>query len=251
MSDKQTLYNDSHFYDLIHGEFAEPKTLAFYEGKIEKYGSPVLELACGTGAYLVPLAEKGIRIIGIDISDEMLQRAREKAESRNVSVEVQKGDMRDFQLNQRFPMILLLGNSFQHLLTREDVEQCFSAVKKHLTPGGRFVVEVFNPSLKILSRNPNEIVLDSKYKTSDGTTVLNGKVNYDAATQINHVTWYYQNTATGKSKQFIFAMRQFFPQEFDALFVHNDFNIEQKFGDRDGSAFESQSPRQIVVARQL
>ena len=80
---------------------------------------------------------------------------------------------------------------------------------------------------------------------------LTGSVNYDAATQINHINWIYKNVMTGKSKQFSFTMRQFFPQELDALLHYNNFQIEQKFGDRDGSPFESGSPRQIVVASQI
>jgi cyclopropane fatty-acyl-phospholipid synthase-like methyltransferase len=248
MTNEQTLYDDSIFYDLVHGEFAPPETLAFYEDKIALYGSPVLELACGSGAYVIPLAEKGISIIGVDISDEMLSRAKEKAAARNVAVDLRKSDIRDFELNQKFPLILLPGNSLQHLLTRQDVEKCFAAVKRHLTPNGRFVVEVFNPSVKILSRKPDENVLDSEYETPEGKMTLTGKVNYDAATQINHINWNYQNQATGKSKQFAFTMRQFFPQELDALLHYNGFQIEQKFGNRDGSPFESGSPRQIVVA---
>ncbi|HEX8396461.1 MAG TPA: class I SAM-dependent methyltransferase [Pyrinomonadaceae bacterium] len=248
MSEKQTLYDDSIFYDLVHGEFAPPETLAFYEDKIALYGSPVLELACGSGAYVIPLAEKGVDVVGIDISDEMLSRAKEKAAARNVSLDLRKGDIRDFELNQKFPLILLLGNSLQHLLTREDVEKCFAAVKQHLTPNGRFIIEVFNPSLKILTRPADENVLDSEYETEAGKMTLIGRVNYDAATQINHIAWIYQNVMTGKSKHFSFAMRQFFPQEFDALLHYNGFQIEQKFGNRDGSPFESSSLRQIVVA---
>ena len=249
MVDKQTLYDDSWFYDLVHGEFASPETLAFYEDKIKRYGSPVLELASGSGAHLVPFAEKNIEAVGIDISTEMMKRAEEKALARNVSLTLKTGDIRDFDLDNKFPLILLLGNSLQHLLTREDVEKCFAAVKKHLTPNGRFIVEVFNPSLKILTRPPDENVLDSEYETPEGKYVLTGNVNYEAATQINRIEWSCRNLLTDKQKRFKFTMRQFFPQELDALFFYNGFHIEQKFGDRDGSPFESDSPRQIVIAK--
>lgn len=251
MSDEQTLYNDSQFYDLVHGDFVAPETLAFYHNLIQKFGSSILELACGSGAYVIPLTEKGFSVVGIDISDEMLKRAMEKAIARGVSIDVRRGDIRDFVLNRQFPLILLLGNSLQHLLTCADVEKCLAAVKKHLAPNGRFIVEVFNPSIKILARDSDEDVLESEYEMPNGKTALTGKVNYDAATQINYIVWDYKNLTTGASKQFHFSMRQFFPQELDALFVHNNFQIEQKFGDRDGSAFESHSPLQIVIARQI
>ncbi len=249
MKENQTIYDDAEFYDLVHGGFVEPETLAFYEDKIARYGSPVLELACGSGAYVIPLAEKGVTIVGVDISDEMMNLAKKKAAARNVSIDVRKGDMRDFELNQKFPLILLLGNSFQHLSTHSDIAKCFSAVRNHLTPNGRFIVEVFNPSLRILTRKPDENVLDSEYETPSGKTILTGKVDYDAATQINHITWNYHNLTTNRTKEFTFTMRQFFPQEFDYLFACNGFQIERKFGDRDGSAFESASPLQIVIAK--
>ena len=249
MKENQELYDEAEFYDLVHGAFAAPETLAFYEDKIARYGAPVLELACGSGAYLVPLAEKGVSVVGVDISDEMMKLAKAKAAARNVSIDVRKGDMRDFELNQKFSLILLLGNSFQHLLTHSDVEKCFSAVKKHLTPNGRFIIEVFNPSLKILMTDPDENVLDSEYETPSGKTVLTGKVDYDAATQINFIAWNYHNQTTDQTRQFKFTMRQFFPQEFDYLFACNGFQIEHKFGDRDGSEFVSSSPLQIVIAK--
>lgn len=250
MSDEQTLYDDSFFYDLVHGAFAAPETLSFYEDKIALYGEPVLELACGSGTYLIPLAEKGVEAAGIDISAEMLKRAEEKAAARKVKLDLRQGDIRSFELNRKFPLILLIGNSLQHLLTRENIEKCFAAVKRHLTPDGRFIVEVFNPSLKILSHSPDEIVLDSEHETPGGKFVLNGQVDYDAATQINHIKWTFKNVSSGKQRLFRFSMRQFFPQELDTLFFYNNFQIEQKFGDRDGSIFTSDSPRQIIISRQ-
>lgn len=243
------LYDDSRFYDLVHGDFAAPEVVAFYEDKIKRYGSPVLEIACGSGAYLIPFAEINIEAVGIDISAEMLHRAEEKASARNVSLNLTTGDIRDFNLKRKFPLILLLGNSLQHLLTHEDVKKCFASVKKHLMSDGRFIVEVFNPSLKILMRSPDENVLDSEYETPEGKFILTGNVDYDAATQINRIEWNYRNTLTEKVKQFKFTMRQFFPQELDALFYYNNFHIEHKFGNRDGSPFESDSPRQIVIAK--
>ncbi len=246
---EQTIYEDSIFYDLVHGDFAAPETLDFYFDKIERYGSPVLELACGSGAFLVPFAQRDIEAVGIDISAEMLNRASEKAAAKNVSLRLLAGDIRDFKLGRKFPLILLPGNSMQHLLTREDAEKCFASVKKHLTDDGRFIVEVFNPSLKILSRPPDENILDSEYETPEGKFILTGKVDYNAATQINNIEWHFHNVLTGKSKIFSFSMRQFFPQEFESLLIYNGFEIEQKFGDHDGSPFEKDSPRQIIISK--
>ena len=75
------------------------------------------------------------------------------------------------------------------------------------------------------------------------------RVVYDAATQVNHATWYYQPENGDEPRVAELALRVIFPQEFDALLDHNGFDIEAKYGDFDGSAFRSSSRRQIVVCQ--
>ena len=238
------LYDDPFLYDLVHGNFADAETFRFYSKQIERFGSPVLELACGSGHILVPLAEKGVEIVGIDMSDEMLVACRRKADERNVKVRVQKGDMREFELHQKFMLIYAAGNSFQHINKIEEISACFACVKRHLAPGGRFIVEVFNPYIPLLVREAERRFMMGEF----GDFVLSEDVNYDAATQINHINWHFWHRPTNKVKTLSFAMRQFFPQELDAFFAYNGFFIEQKFGDLDGLQFTSNSRKQVVIA---
>ncbi len=244
----QNLYDNDWLYDLVHEKSADSEQIAFYERQIERYGSPVLELACGTGNYLVTLSNNDVEISGLDNSDEMLHSARLRSESQNTETNLINADMRNFELGQKFALIFVAGNSFQHLNNIEDVEACFASVKKHLAPGGRFIVEVFNPSLALLNRNPNERYFVGEYKTGEGWIVLTENIFYDAATQINHLQWHYKNQFVKEEKTVAFTMRQFFPQELDALFRCNDFRIEHKYGDFDESTFTTDSPKQIIVA---
>lgn len=242
------LYDNNWLYDLVHEKSATSEEVAFYERQIERYGSPVLELACGTGNYLVTLSNNNVEISGLDISGEMLDSAQQRAENQNAETNLINADMRDFELDQKFALIFVAGNSFQHLNTLEDVEACFDSVRKHLQPSGKFIVEVFNPSLELLNRNPDERYFVGEYKTDEGWIVLTENVFYDAATQINHLDWHYKNQFMKEEQSVSFTMRQFFPQELDALFHYNNFQIEQKFGNFDESAFASVSPKQIIVA---
>lgn len=244
----QNLYDESWLYDLIHEKPADSREVAFYERQIQKYGSPVLELACGSGNYLVVLSQPDIEISGIDISGEMLNAAEQRAERQATETNLINADMRSFELNQTFALIFVAGNSLQHLEKRTDVEACFASVRRHLAPGGKFIVEVFNPSPKLLNRNPQERYFVGEYKTENGWVVLTENVRYDIATQINHIDWHYKNQFMKEEQTVSFTMRQFFPQEFDALFEYNGFRIEAKYGDFDESAFSSDSPKQIVVA---
>ena len=242
------LYEHTWLYDLVHEKPADSEQIAFYERCIERYGSPVLELACGTGNYIVTLSQQNVEISGLDISPEMLHAAEERANKKSVETNLYNGDMRSFDLNEKFRLIFIAGNSLQHLLTLEDVESTFDSVKRHLQPGGRFIVEVFNPSLELLSRNPNRRYSVGEYQTEDGFVFITENVRYDAATQINRIDWHYRKQNANEERTVSFMMRQFFPQELYSLFRYNGFRIERKFGDFNETDFSGASPKQIIIA---
>ncbi|MEK7724468.1 MAG: class I SAM-dependent methyltransferase [Acidobacteriota bacterium] len=248
---QQNLYEHLWLYDLVHAKPSDSEQISFYERAIELYGQPVLELACGTGEYLVTLTENDFDISGTEKFEESLNATREKAESRNVETNLYSADMRDFNLNQHFNLIFAAGNSLQHLKTIPDVAACFASVKRHLARNGRFIVEVFNPSVELLNRNPNQRYFVGEYRTDDGWIVLHTTVRYDSATQINFIDWHYKNQYHKEEQTVSFTMRQYFPQELDALFLYNGFRIEHKFGDFDCSDFNSNSPKQIIVASKV
>ncbi len=242
------LYEQNWLYDLVHEKTADSEQVVFYERAIEQFGQPVLELACGTGNYLVTLSKNDYDISGADKFEEMLNATREKAETRNVETNLHSADMRDFNLDQSFNLIFVAENGLQHLKTTHEVSACFQSVKRHLKPGGRFIVEVFNPSIELLNRNPNERYFVGEYRTEEGWVVLTTSVRYDSATQINHINWHYKNQYWKKEQIVSFTMRQFFPQELDALFQYNNFRIEAKYGDFQCNSFQGNSPKQIIIA---
>ncbi len=245
------LYEHLWLYDLVHAKPSDSEQIAFYESVIQHFGQPVLELAVGTGNYLVTLSESDFDIYGTEKFEESLNAARAKAESRNVETNLYNADMRNFNLNQKFKLIFAAGNSLQHLKTIADVQSCFASVKRHLLPNGRFLVEVFNPSVELLSRNPNQRYFVGEYRTDEGWIVLHTNVRYDSATQINYIDWHYKNQYHKEEQTVSFSMRQFFPQELDTLFSYNGFRIEHKFGNFDESPFTANSPKQIIIASSI
>ena len=239
----KNLYDDAFLYDLVHGEFADAETFDFYHRQIALYGSPVLELACGSGQILIPLAEKKIEIFGLDVSGAMLGACRRKALKRNVKVEIQSGDMRSFELKRKFKTILIAGNSLPHLTGNRDVFACLDCVKRHLAPGGKFIVEILNPFVPLLSREPGKKFMVGEF----GEFVLTEDADYSAATRIIHKNWHFWHRPSDKITTISFSQRQFFPRECDALFQYKGFRIDKKFGDFDESAFSGDSPKQIFV----
>ncbi len=240
-------YTDAPRYDLFEGEFAGGTFLDFYQRQIEHYGEPVLELGCGSGRLTIPLAKQGVQIKGLDLSEAMLNLAKEKAEKQNVTLDLVTGDMTDFNLNETFKFIFVPAQSLSHLYTISEIEKCFACVQNHLTEEGRFLIEIFNPSLEILNRNPNKIYPQS----NPGNAPVWSKSVYDPATQINHLELFFQTPKTKRETVLTFKMRQFFPQEIDALLKYNGFQIEQKFGDYAETKFASNSPKQLIICQKI
>jgi SAM-dependent methyltransferase len=107
-------------------------------------GGPALELAIGTGRIALPLAARGIRVDGIDLSPEMVAKLRAKPGGDQISVTM--GDFAAVPVPGKYPLVYLVFNTLFNLLTQDDQVRCFSNVAGHLSDDGRFVVEAFVPS---------------------------------------------------------------------------------------------------------
>jgi len=247
--DCEDIYNDGEHYDLQNRNFTED--IPFYLKQIKKYGEPVLEIACGTGRITIPVAEQGIQITGLDISEPMLAFAKKKAASKDVHIEWVREDCRNFNLDKKFALILLPFNSIAHLHSLESIESCFSSVKEHLKDSGRFIIDIFNPRLDILLRDPSKRYPVTEYPDPDGrgtVTVTENNI-YNSATQINRIKWYFHTEKEKEESVKELNMRIFFPQELDALLHYNGFEIETKFGNYDETPFKTSSPIQLVISR--
>lgn len=227
--------------------------LPFWAQQARKFGNPILELTCGTGRVALHLASAGFRVTGIDISDSMLGEARRKASEAGVTVEWVRADIRDFDLGRHFPLIIFPFNTIAILWELEDLEACLTCVKKHLAPGGRFIVDVFNPDFRFFLRDPNQRYPHVEYPDPDGrgNIVVTESNVYDAAHQINRLRLFYKFPEQAEEAVEELNIRIYFPQELDALLKYNGLAIASKFGNYDEAPFESASAKQLIVCSAL
>ena len=133
----------------------------FYIEEAQKAGSPVLELGCGTGRILIPIAESGINIVGLDRAPNMLSIARQKVSGLKVEIqrriELIEGDMRNFSLHQRFKLIMIPYRAFLHLLTPETQRQALCCIHKHLMDDGLLIFNIFDPRLETIAAHTGPI----------------------------------------------------------------------------------------------
>ena len=144
-------------YDSAHATYYDyfstglPNDAKFYVEEAQKAGSPVLELGCGTGRVTIPVAQAGIEIYGLDLSESMLDVAREKistlSKETQERIELEHGDMRSFFIDNRFKLVMIPYRSFIHLLTPEDQRQALHRIRDHIEDGGRLVFNIFDPRL--------------------------------------------------------------------------------------------------------
>ena len=126
----------------------------FYVDEAQNAGGPILELGCGTGRILIPTAQAGVEIAGLDRAPSMLAIARDKVARLDPAVQrriqLVEGDMRDFNLGRRFKLVTIPYRAFLHLLTGEDQRQALRCVRDHLEPDGRLILNIFDPRLETI-----------------------------------------------------------------------------------------------------
>lgn len=133
-------------YDEMYGDKMTKETRDSVETLAELAGGgKILELAIGTGRVALPLAARGLTVHGIEASEEMVARLREKPGGRAIPVEI--GDMAEVRLNETFDLIYLVFNTIFNLITQDAQVRCFQNAARHLNTGGVFVVETVVPDL--------------------------------------------------------------------------------------------------------
>ena len=246
-NDDDYLYIDGAHYDSMLRSRNQQSRLSFYSNQAKNYGAPVLELACGTGEIAMMIAKEGMLVVGLDISQKMLDQAIIKSKKRKLKIQWIKEDMTHFTLNNKFSSIIMPGAALNWILKNEDLESCLSCVKAHLKDNGRFAFDVFNPDLEILLKEPSERYPMYEYPNPHGIgkVKVTGSHAYDKLTQISHFKSYYKmdDKEIVKSAK----LRMFFPQELDALLYYNGFTIERKFGTYEEEPFKSDSNHQIII----
>ena len=111
-------------------------------GKQNREIGSVLDIACGTGSTSIPLAKRGWRVTGVDLSLPMLQQARRKAGEEKLEVLFLQQDIRDLEFSRGFDLVTCYQDGLNYLLTAEDLARTFQSVYSVLNPGGLFIFDL-------------------------------------------------------------------------------------------------------------
>jgi len=245
------------YYDFIHGQLVED--LPMWEALTQETGTPILEIGCGTGRLLLPLAQAGHTLTGIDLSEKALRIAQSKLEAADLNrqVSLHRADMRDFELPQKdFAVALLPLNTLMHCHSQADQVATLRAVHGHLQPEARLIVDLFYPDPLMLAEVDGRLYFEAETvdEQSGHTIQWYWRHDIDLAEQMRHLTYILDEVnAEGQVRRITipFSLRFVYRFEMELLLAMSGFAVETILGSYDLELFDSHSPRMIFVARKI
>lgn len=202
-------------------------------------GGRALEFAIGTGRIGVPLRAKGVPVTGIELSEPMVEQLRSKVTVDEIPVTV--GDMATARVDGEFSLVYLVFNTIGNLRTQEEQVECFSNAARHLSPGGRFVVEVGVPPLRRLV--PGQVA--APFDVSDEHL---GFDTYDLVTQ-QATSHHLNRQSDGTYRRGTHNYRYVWPSELDLMARLAGMELERRTEDWAGTPFTTDSESHVSVWR--
>jgi len=195
-----------------------------------------LEFGIGTGRVALPLAARGVRVHGIDLSEAMVAKLREKPGAERVGCTI--GDFATTRVDDLFSLVYLVFNTIGNLTTQDEQVACFQNAAAHLEPGGCFVIEVGVPDLQRLA--PGE-----RFYPFDVSGDHLGFDEYDVANQglVSHHFWPEDDGWQRSSLPF----RYVWPAELDLMARLAAMRLRERWEEWDRSPFTSESRKHVSV----
>lgn len=241
-------------YDLEHEAFRED--IGFYLQLAEVVGDPILELGCGTGRIVEPLAKAGWRVTGLDQSRPMLARARERVESAAVGDRVTIDERSMIELDAApggpYGLAIFSLNAFLHLQTVEEQRRALEASHRALDPRGMLVIDVFNATPDYLQGLDGRVAADGQWTLPGGEIVQRFSARTLSASEqmIDTTLWYDVIDLDGQLRRHLsmFSLRYVSRSELELMLELAGFVEWQIYGSYDLDTFTDESERLIVTA---
>ena len=233
--------------------YAARQDVGFYLDEAKAAGGSVLEVGCGTGRILLPIARAGSRITGIDGSKHMLERCRAKLAVEPAAVQsrvkLAQHDMRDFNLGEKFALIIAPFRVVQHLTTIDDQLRFLATVARHLAPQGRLSFDVFNPRFDLLVGADGVEREDTpEQRLPDGRTFRRtyrvARVRWMDQVSEAELIYYVDGTRYVQA----FEMRWYLAAELRNLLARAGFRVREMYGDFARGPLVDGCPELVVTA---
>ncbi len=236
----------SKYYDL----FSSKNDIAFYRELAIQHGRKALELGVGTGRVAIELAKADVAVWGIDNSSYMLAVARQKLRKEGLTVrklvKLKLGDMRSFEVKERFPFVYIASSTFEHCVTEEDQRRCLASIYEALEDGGALAFDVSQPSKSVQS----SWWIDRREFGKGEEVVRTIFSKPDPQTNVVSVNLFFDVYRKGILKERLYECgeaRLSSREDIERLLGNAGFMTKEVYGDFDRSRHTEQSKRTILV----
>jgi SAM-dependent methyltransferase len=243
------------YYDLTHASLTAD--VAMVLTLAARADGPLLELGCGSGRLLLPLARAGYHVTGIDSSPAMLAIARARLASElpdaQERVTLLEADMTAFELHGRFALVIVAYNTLLHLAPTEKTA-ALHRIHRHLAPGGRLFVDLINPLAAAQTPDDRLLTLEGVFTDPDTGHLLvqMASSRVDLEEQVLHVTWLYDTSpAPGGPVERVIAQAHYhylYPHEVELVLAESGFRLEALYGSYSQAPFAEESDRLLALA---
>ena len=239
------------FYDIEHAHFDED--LDMYRNFAELCGGNILELACGSGRLLLPLANSGFTLTGVDTSAAMLDLARAALEKAGVANRCQlvQQDMCTLQLPDKYRLAMIALGSFGHIITRQQQQQALAAIRRHLSLGATFILDISNEDARYMEQLSGQMLHLGTWQRDDGVFVTHFLSPASAQTQhLLELTHFYEEHRQGETARRTVSQTSLYlfeRNETELLLEQASFRVKDVYGNYDFGPYQHESPRMIFI----
>lgn len=226
------IYDGRHaeLYDLFYGAKPYAAEASYVRDLLQRFSKQpvrrVLDIACGTGSHAIELERLGHDVVGSDISEDMLIRARDKARGIGSKIRFEKQDMRDLDVASKpFDAVLCLFDAIGHVQTTAAIKQTFGAVHRHLRDDGLFVLEFWHAAAMAGRHDPQRL---RKFATERGEILRLSQTAVDLASQcatVEHTIYELRSDGTYRTAVERQVNRFFSLQEMTTLLDDCNFDV--------------------------
>ena len=240
------------FYDIEHARFSED--LEMYHNFAELCGGRVLELACGTGRVLVPLASAGYALTGVDTSARMLDLARQRLieAGAEANCALSQQDICNLRLEQKFRLAFVALGSFAHLTSRQEQQRALAAIRAHMSVGATLIVDISNADARYMEGLSGQMLHQGTWPGEDGTLITHFVSPASALDRrLLELTHFYDQHSQGGTIQRTVVTTHLYlfeRPEMELLLEQAGFSVKNVYGDYDLSSYQLESPRMICLA---
>jgi len=238
------------FYDVVYHQLRSHVDEAYFLEQIAGARGKVLEIGVGTGRLFSQALKNGADIYGLDTSDKMIEKAREKVPPEQHHRLLFQNAV-TMQLPHRFALILAPFRVFAHLIDVNDQLSCLSRIREHLEPGGCFIFDMFIPDLNVLAKGiPEQVDFEGEYEKGNKLIRITS-ANYDLSRQIGNVQMKFKWDENGLKHEAVwkFPMRFYFRYELEHIVRLANLELEAIYGDYQGNPINEASTDFILVCK--